>query len=70
MGKHRGREGVSLCDPFLAQSGSLGHPKAMLLIYDSQTQVPELHPLLDQSVGTDEDVHVSGSNLLMDLLFF
>ena len=52
----------------LPEPGPLCHPKSMLLIDDSQTQIPELHLLFDQGMGADQHLQGTVSRPLEDRL--
>ena len=50
------------------QAGPLGHSKAVLLIDDGQAQVMELHRVLDEGMGADEDLQFATHQRLVDLV--
>ncbi len=57
-GDRRGRERQHThLAPHLLQALLVGHPESLLLVDDHEAQVLELHVLLDEAVGADDDVH-------------
>jgi len=50
-----------------AQGGALHDPEAMLLVDDREAELPELHPLLDEGMGADDDVDLPRLDLPGDL---
>ncbi len=55
---------------FLAQSCPLSHAETVLLVNDGQGQVLETHTLLDQGMGTDDDVCFASGDFSVNLLLF
>ena len=51
---------------FAPQSGSLSHTKAVLLVDDSQSQVAELHRVLDEGMGANEYLQLATHQCLVN----
>jgi hypothetical protein len=54
-------------EPFFAQGSPLFHTKAMLLIYYSQPQLPDLDVTLNYGVSPDQYVNPANAQLFENL---
>ena len=53
---------------FLPQPGALHHAKSVLLIDHHEAQVAKPHHILDQGMGSNQDIYFPGKQPCVDLL--